>query len=278
MYPFDLPIVDAHAHLFPERIAAAAVHATNEFYRYPRTAVEPGFMEEYPGSGTVKDLLRAEREAGISRAMVFSCATNARQVPAVNTFVSQVCAETPAFIGVGTMFIDYPDYEGECDRMLRLGLRGVKLHPDIQRFAVDDPRLYPLYEIMQEKGLFLITHAGDHRFDFSGPKRLRRVAEDFPQMKLICAHFCGWSQWEEARSLLKRDNIYMDTSSTIPFGGREPALQGFRHFDPTHIFFGSDYPMWSPKTELASILSLGLDDETLEGVLYRNLERFLDLP
>ena len=51
--------------------------------------------------------------------------------------------------------------------------------------------------------------------------------------------------------------------------------EGFHAFDPSHIFFGSDYPMWTPGTELASILSLGLDDSTLEGVLGLNFLTFL---
>lgn len=269
-------ITDSHAHIFPSAIASAAVEATSRFYADAKTP--PGIRRGTPvnHAGTVDDLLKREQEAGIDRALVFSCATKVSQVMSVNTFTAGVCAEHPSLVGAGTMFIGFPDYEGECDRLLSLGLKGIKLHPDIQRFAVDDERLFPLYEIMQAKGLFLISHAGDYRFDFSGPLRLRHVALMFPGLKLICAHFGGWSEWGDAGEYLQKlDNVYFDTSSTIPFAGKDPALAAFRRFDRTHIFFGTDYPMWDPKKELDTILSLGLDDATLEGVLRTNFDTFL---
>lgn len=271
-----IPITDTHAHIFPVEIASSAVEATSRFYANVKAplGVRRGIPCNY--AGTADDLLQRERDAGISRALVFSCATKISQVTSVNSFIAKVCAEHPSLVGAGTMFIGFPTPEEECDRILSLGLKGIKLHPDIQRFAVDDERLFPVYEIMQEKGLFLISHAGDYRYDYSGPQRLRHVALMFPRLKLICAHFGGWSEWGDAGEYLQKlDNVYFDTSSTIPFAGKEPALAAFRRFDRTHIFFGTDYPMWDPKKELDTILSLGLDDATLEGVLRTNFDTFL---
>ena len=123
--------------------------------------------------------------------------------------------------------------------------------------------------------MFLIAHTGDYRYEFSNPKRMEKIAKMFPQTKFIGAHFGGWSEWDVARDLLVLDNVYVDTSSTYGFTGPEAMKQAFGTFDPTHIFFGSDYPMWDPETELKSIYELGLTDEQLEDVLGRNFERFL---
>lgn len=270
-----MTIIDTHAHIFPEKIAAAAAEATGRFYATAQTPTRPSLERMISHGGTAKELLACAKDAGITRLLVFSCATAAKQVDSIIDFIARECAAHEEFSGAGTMHIDYPDFEAACGKMLSLGLRGIKLHPDIQGFAVDDKRMLPLYEIMQAKGMYLICHTGDNRYQFSNPWRLKALAEQFPKMDFICAHFAGWSEWELARSLMRRENIYMDTSSTIGFSAPETAKKAFSAFDPTHIFFGSDYPMWDPKTELESILALGLPEEILEGVLHGNFEAFL---
>ena len=268
-------IIDTHTHIFPERIARTAAHATAEFYLEPGTPLTPTLEEMMSESGTTDDLLTCAKEAGVDRCVVFSTATTPEQVEHINDFISAECRKHPEFIGVGTMHIDYPDFEKECDRMLDLGLIGIKLHPDIQKFRVDDDRMLPLYEIMQAKGMFLISHTGDSRYDYSGPRRMKRLAELFPEMDFICAHFAGWGEWDLAREIMKKDNIYMDTSSTFGFGGTEMVKKALDVFDDTHIFFGSDYPMWNAKDELEKLRALHLSDERMEKILYQNFERFL---
>ena len=41
-------------------------------------------------------------------------------------------------MGFAGMYQDFPDFEGEIDRCRKMGLRGVKLHPDIQMLDIDD--------------------------------------------------------------------------------------------------------------------------------------------
>ncbi len=270
-------IIDAHVHIFPEKIAAAAVAATNRFYAGARSdqVNAPEEFTVYPG--TAADLAARDAAAGIGRSVVFSTATAPRQVESINSFIAASCRERPSFIGVGTMHVDYPDFESEVKRIKALGLVGIKLHPDIQGFALDDPRLLPLYELMRGENLFLIAHTGDFRFDWSEPWRMAHLARLFPEMRFIAAHFGGWSQWAEARECLALPNVYVDTSSTIGFSGPETALRGLETFDPTHVFFGSDYPMWEPGIELQRLRELRLSDRMMEMVLADNFEAFLKM-
>ena len=270
-----MDIIDAHVHVFPEKIAAAAVAATNRFYA-GACSDQVGAPEEFTVyKGTAEDLAARDAAAGIARSVVFSTATAARQVESINSFIAGCCREYPSFIGVGTMHIDYPDFETEVKRIKDLGLVGIKLHPDIQRFALDDPRLLPLYELMRGENLFLIAHTGDYRFDYSTPMRMAHLASLFPEMRFIAAHFGGWSQWAEARECLVLPNVYVDTSSTLGFSGHDAAVRGFETFDPTHIFFGSDYPMWEPGIELQRLRELRLSDSLMEMVLSENFKTFL---
>lgn len=270
-------IIDAHVHIFPEKIASSAVIATNRFYAGARSAQVHAPEEFTVYKGTAEDLIQRDRAAGIDRSVVFSTATAPHQVESINSFIARSCGEHPSFIGVGTMHIDYPDFETEIKRIKLLGLVGIKLHPDIQRFALDDPRLYPMYEIMGSENLFLVAHTGDYRFDYSTPVRMAHIAKLFPKMRFVAAHFGGWSQWAEARDCLVLPNVFVDTSSTLGFADSDAAVEGFRTFDPTHIFFGSDYPMWEPGIELKRLLELQLPDSLLEKVLSENFEAFLKL-
>ncbi len=257
-------IIDAHTHIFPQKIVNEALAATNEFYPY--TVIK--------GKGTPEDLLETGRKAGIDRFVVFSAATAPHQVVSINDFIIGVCAEHPEFIGVGTMHKDFENYEAELARIYSLGIRGIKVHPDIQKTRLDDEKMLDVYSVMNDLGMFLIAHTGDYRYDYSQPHRLARVAKMFPDMRFIGAHFGGWSQWDEAREYLDLPNVYFDTSSTMQFAGLEPALKAFETFAPDHFFFASDYPTWDPRDEIEQIKKLGLDRKALEGVFHGNFEKF----
>ena len=71
--------------------------------------------------------------------------------------------------------------------------------------------------------------------------------------------------------------MYIDTSSTLPFNAYDAARKAFALFDPTHIFFGTDYPMWEPGEELERFFSLKLGDRMNEMILSENFEAFLKM-
>jgi predicted TIM-barrel fold metal-dependent hydrolase len=93
---------------------------------------------------------------------------------------------------------------------------------------------------------------------------------------MIAAHFGGWSQWDIARRELTLPNVYVDTSSTYGFGGIEPVIEGIKTFEPGHIFFGCDFPMWDHGEELDMLRSLRLPEGLLEGILYKNFTEFYE--
>ena len=75
-----MKIIDAHVHIFPDKIAEAAVQATGRFYAdaHNEELLAPEDLTNC--LGTVSDLLAENKEAGISRSVVFSTATAAHQV------------------------------------------------------------------------------------------------------------------------------------------------------------------------------------------------------
>ncbi|MDR3091671.1 MAG: amidohydrolase family protein [Clostridiales bacterium] len=253
-------ITDIHAHVYPDRIAEKAAQSIGAFYNLPVSA-----------SGTVSELLTHKK---ISRFVVHSVATAPAQVSSINSFIAASAAENPRFVGFGAMHPDFPDFEAETERIISLGLRGLKLHPDFQRFDIDDPKMFPLYALLEGR-LPLLLHCGDPRLDHSAPERVAAVCRRFPRLTVIGAHFGGWSLFLRAAEVLSEVDCYVDTSSSLMFMEPGDARALIRKFGPERVLFGSDYPMWKPGEEVDRLLGLGLTDEEYEKIFYKNADELL---
>ena len=257
-------IYDFHAHIYPGKIAQKAVEGVGNFYNLK--------MHE---DGTVGSLLALGDEAGIDRFIVHSVATGAKQVQSVNDFISETVKENPdRFVGFGTI---HADFEGKCDeieRMSSLGLSGVKIHPDSQRFNVDDPRMFEVYDSIQGR-LPILVHCGDYRYDYDSPERVRKVLDMFPKLTFIAAHFGGWSVQDLAVEYLLDTGCYLDCSSSMMYLGAKRSKELIRMYGAERFLFGSDFPMWNPGDELRRLRSLGLTEEEFTLMTHTNAERIL---
>ena len=122
-------------------------------------------------------------------------------------------------------------------------------------------------------GLPVLFHMGDDRFDYSAPERLTNLIRQVPDLVAIAAHFGGWRAWERSYNHVQPENVFYDTSSSLAFLGKERALEFLDHFGAHRFLFGTDFPMWTPKEELAYFLDLGLDSRTQSQILFGNFEK-----
>ena len=259
-------IIDAHCHIYPAKIAAAASAHTGEFYSIPMAF-----------DGTVESLLEEGDSAGIDRYLVQSVAVTAKQVRSINRYIAgEVEKSDGKFIGFGTLHPDSEDLEGDLEELISLGLRGVKLHPDMQNFKIDDYRYLKMYELCEGR-LPMLIHMGDARSDFSHPKRLRAVMEIYDGLTVIAAHFGGYTMWEEAsRILAGMPNLYTDCSSSFFALDDRTAVEIIRRYGADRVLFGTDYPMWRAEDEIGRLLSLGLTEDECSAIFAGNVKRLLD--
>lgn len=257
---------DAHAHIYPEKIAEKATASVGAFYDL-----------HMDNMGLPGVLLRQGGGAGIDRFAVCSVATKVEQVRSINSFIESECQKHPEFVGLAAWHQDVTDIEGELDDIERRGLKGIKLHPDFQEFQIDDPKMLPFYRAVHRRGLPILFHTGDRRKDFSSPRRLARLLEKIPDLTCVAAHLGGFTEWDAARECLKAPNVYVDTSSSIAFIGPERALESVLHFGVDRAMFGTDFPMWRADQELERFFSLGLSEEENRAVLYGNFARLYGL-
>ena len=263
-----MDIIDAHAHIYPAKIAEKATDAIGAFYDI-KMAMPAGVAER---------LLEVGKRAGVSRFVVHSCATKAAQVRSINEFIKREMDEHKEFLGFMTLHQDLTEeeVEEEVAWCIENGFKGVKLHPDFQKFYIDDKSVEKFYRAVGDK-LPILFHTGDDRYEYSKPYRLASVAKKFPKVNFIGAHFGGYRCWDELDCYTGLDNVYFDTSSSLPFISVEKAEELIRKFGVEKFFFGSDFPMWDASEELARFAKIRLTDGEREKILALNVKRLLQL-
>lgn len=259
-------IIDAHAHIFPKKIAKNATDNIGHFYDLDMNSC-----------GLSEKLIESGSKIGVSRYLVCSTATTPHQISSINKFIAEECAEHECFYGFGTVHPDSENIDADIEQIVSLGLHGVKIHPDFQLFNVDDRKAYPIYEQIEGK-LPILIHCGDSRYDYSAPKRVANVHRDFPKLRIMAAHLGGYQSWDEAvECLTGLENVNFDVSSSLSFLTKERAAEIIRNYGVEKCFFGSDFPMWSHEDELERFLALGLTEDENRRILADNFKEYMNV-
>lgn len=259
---------DSHIHFFPDSLAERALAQLSETAGLPPQT-----------DGTRRDSLRSLAQSGIAGGVALHIATSPRQQQAVNAFAA--ASQSGNLLCFGSLHPDAADAPEIPAQICALGLKGIKLHPDYQGFYVAEPRMYPLYQRIQDLNLPIAFHTGVDPLSpkdvHCTPQGLRRVAKDFPRLKIIAAHMGGAYLPKEAELLADAPNVYLDTAVISLF--LDP--DGFRRlvsvFGAERIFFASDLPWADPRDIQALIRSAGLDQTQQEQIFYQNACSFFGL-
>ncbi len=172
----------------------------------------------------------------------------------------------------------------ELERQMTLGAVGLKLHPVHGGFSPNDPALYPVYWLCQQRGLPVIFHCGTSVFPgatnrYADPVLVEDVARDFPDLTIVLAHGGrGW--WYDAAAFmtLMRENVWIEVSGLPP--KKLPEYYSRYNFESLaqKMIFGTDWPgVPGLKNNALALLELGLDPETVELILHKNTSRLYKL-
>lgn len=268
--------IDFHAHAFTDTLAPRAIEKLDEVLR------ESGCAENYTPpatNGTAGDLLREMDDAGVQCSVILPIATKPSQQQTINNWAGSIMSDR--LICFGTIHPDADDALEELVRIKKLGLKGVKLHPDEQFFVADEEKMFPVYEKCAELGLPVTLHAG---FDASSPTKANctpamgaNIIERVPDLTLIMAHLGGYGMWDDTEKYLAGKNVYLDTAYIAGNISEEKAMRIIKKHGADRILFASDCPWHSPKEEMAFINSLDLTREERNMIFVKNAERILGL-
>lgn len=247
---------DVHTHAFHPKIADKVICQLHDHYGI--TAV---------GTGHPEDLLDRAVKAGLDRVVIHTAATAPDQVIPANNWSIELAESDERIITFGTMHPDYEDPEKEFARLERHGIRGLKFHPDFQGFFMDEKRFYRILEMVQ--GRFVVMfHVGDRQSPEKNPScpiKLRKILDNFPRLTCIAAHMGGYCHWQWACEELAGYDVYMDTSSAIPFMDKQVLREIMNKHPREKILFGSDYPLFDPGQSMQELQrTLNLKDSELE--------------
>lgn len=261
-------IVNAHCHIYPDKIADKAVIGIKNFYDLAMSS-----------KGTVDDLFRDGNNVGVTHYLVHSVATTPKQVKSINEFIAEaVNAHPDVFTGFGSLHPDSEDINCDVDYLIELGLKGVKLHPDFQMFAMNEERAFKIGEAINDADLPMQVHCGDFRYNYSNPEQIKPFLDEFPDITFIGAHFAGWSIWEEATEKLAGiENLYVDLSSSLYALSPETALELIHAYGADKVLWGTDYPMWDSKKEMEYFNNIDLTKKERSQILFENASKILHI-
>ena len=252
-------IFDIHAHIYPDAIAPKAVYAIGHL------------SDDIPveNDGRTQTLFREAAEAGITRVAVHSVATAPHQVASINRFILATVKAHPEAMPFAALHPALEDLEGEISQIVDAGFAGIKLHPEFQGFKVDDPEAIRMFKLLAGR-LPVLLHCGDCHRDNSASERIRAMLRQVEGLTLICAHLGGWTCWERAAADLIGQDVWVDTSSSLDALDGYTARDILRGYGVKRAIFGTDYPMWTPKEELARFMALPLTEAEKADILWNN--------
>jgi len=259
-----MTILDVHAHVWPDAAAERALaHSIDDLRHY--------------GDGKVTGLLASMDQAGVEKTVCLGVAITPDQVEKANRFLGAL--DRSRLIGFGSVHAGLPP-EQNVAALRDNGLVGAKVHPLFQGYGLDDPRLHQTLSLMEGR-FVVIIHVGAGKDPQTNrgctPQLLAELVGRFPRLDVIACHFGGYRMLDEAEDTVIGLPVYIDTSwppslSELDAGRIRAVIE--RH-GAERVLFGSDWPMASPKDEIAAVRALGLSAADEAAVLGGNLERLL---
>ena len=205
----------------------------------------------------------------------------------VNDWVAKYCSVDPErLLAFGSVHPKYASDAGaEVDRLKKIGIRGLKLHPSHQLIAPNEYRtglgpLRAMYDRAQAIGMPVMIHTGTSIFPgarniYAQPILADDVGVDFPDLVVILAHG-GRPLWmNEAFFLARRHpNMYMDISGIPP----QKLMEYFPRIEEIadKVLFGTDWPgpgVPGVRGNIERFRALPISPAAQQKILYENAAR-----
>jgi predicted TIM-barrel fold metal-dependent hydrolase len=269
----DLPyIVDAHVHVFPERMFAA-IYAWFDQHGWP-------IRHKLDGASVLEFLLGR----GVGQVVALHYAHKSGIARSLNTYMASLVG--PRVQGVATVFPGEPDAAAILREGFAMGLRGVKLHCHVQCFAVDDPKLHEVYDACVAHDQPIVIHAGREPRSpayacdphaLCSAARTEEVLRSYPRLRVLVPHL-GSDEEEAYAGLIERyDNLWLDTTMVMAdYFPRPSVAPTIIERRPDRVMYGTDFPIlpYAWDRELVRIKQAGLRDATLERLLATTAREF----
>lgn len=262
-------IIDFHVHLFPDRLF---------------DAIWKHFISDY-GWDVIYHLYYREcvdhlRTRGVGPIAYSNYAHRKGMAKSLNEWNVRVLDEMPELYCFAAY---HPEDEDGLEMAASLldhpRILGFKLQLLVQRFYPHDERLYPLYELVMEKGKRLLIHTGTGPIgnEFTGVAYFKELMKRYPDLNITVPHMGALEYAEFGELLDSFPNLYLDTSYTFIPGMPEGFLASNLGVDflekyQDRILYGSDFPnvLFPREVEIDTLLGLNLSQSFYDKIFRQN--------
>ncbi len=234
--------------------------------------------------GAAKELERQLIESNILRGIVLHLEAQKWPVEDVSRALIQ-CKRLRAFINI------HPHSSNAKEQLKigidKLGFIGLKLHPRLQEFSLDDEKTVNLIQYAGELNIPVLIDAfpdGTALMQGFDPLSFARVAQKCPNTKMIWAHMGGHHVFDFMMLAKRLPNVFLDCSySLLYFRGSSVTtnmVYAMKSMKFDRIFYGSDYPDRSIAESLKSSLEIlkthDVSEFDIDKIMFKNAKHFFN--
>jgi predicted TIM-barrel fold metal-dependent hydrolase len=171
------------------------------------------------------------------------------------------------------------------EERIRDGLvKGIKLYPGYDHYAINDPSLETVFRIAAKYDVPVMIHCGDTyertaKVRMAHPLLVDDVAVDYPDVRFVICHLGNpWFQ-DTAEVLYKNDNVFADISGLIlgnfPYDFERYLVMRVKDMiaymgEPgRQLMYGSDWPLVDMGPYVKFLESLDFEGEAWENIAWR---------
>lgn len=278
-------IIDFHTHIFPSQIE----EKRDEYIKR-----DPCFKELYSNPkaklASAEDLINSMDDDGIDVSVALNVGWSDHELCVeTNDYLMEAVSKYPKRI-IGFCAIQPLAQDkaiAELERCAKGGLKGIgELRPDTQGYDMGNVEIMaPIAEVAQKYDMIVLPHSSEpvgHIYDGKGdisPKMLYRFISNFPELKVVCAHWGGglpfYTLMPEVKKVL--GNTYFDTAASPYLYGNDIFAIISQIAGTDKILFGSDFPLIKQRRIVKDVQSLDLSDQAKKAILGENARSLLKL-
>ena len=230
----------------------------------------------------IREISEGLTEAGIDRGLLLHLQQDRFSVQEI----SSALKNDPRVRG----FVNINPHDTEAALKLRnaiseLGFVGLKLHPRLDNYDLDDPKAIELAKVCKEIRAPICIDAFPDGYSLQRGfqiSQLAAIATALGDVPLIVGHMGGIYCLEMMLLAKRIPNIYMNIAYTLLYFRGSSVTQDLIYcinsLRGKRVFYGSDYPdrgiTETLKLSIAEFEKFGLSREFQENVLFKNADEF----
>jgi uncharacterized protein len=272
-------IIDLHTHFMPEQVLAKVWAYFDRIVGSDGTPVWPITYRDPDPEVRVGRL----RAMGVRRWTSMLYPHKAGMAAWLNTWAGDFAATHPDCVRTVTFYPE-PEAPAYVEAALADGARIAKVHLQVGAYDPRDPLLDPVWRLLAEARIPVITHAGSgpEPGPHTGPEPIAEVLAAHPDLTLLFAHMGGPEYRAFCELALRYEHTHLDTTMAFTdfmegLSPYPPDLVEVLAAHPERVVHGTDFPNIPHRYahQLEAYVRLGFDDAWLRAVCHDNAAHLL---